>query len=42
MKKRLIEGPYILERGKKKRLAGGVIRPPARSRCVVRLPKRCK
>jgi hypothetical protein len=40
MKKKLIEGPYILERGKKKRLAGGVIRPPAmRSRCVVRLPK---
>jgi hypothetical protein len=24
MKKKLIEGPYILERGKKKRLAGGV------------------
>jgi hypothetical protein len=33
--------PYIVERGKKKRLAGGVIIPPAmRSRCVVvQLPK---
>jgi hypothetical protein len=33
--------PCILERGKKKRLAGGVISPPAmRSRCVVvQLPK---
>jgi hypothetical protein len=33
--------PYILERGKKKRLAGGVISPPTmRSRCVVvQLPK---
>jgi hypothetical protein len=30
MKKMLISiHPYILERGKKKRLAGGVIRPPA-------------
>jgi hypothetical protein len=39
----LIEGPYILERGKNKRLAGSVIRPPTRSRCFVRrLPKRCK
>jgi hypothetical protein len=36
MKKMLISiHPYILEGGKKKRLAGGVIRPPAgASRCV--------
>jgi hypothetical protein len=32
--------PYILERGKKKWLAGGVISPPAMSsRCIVQLPK---
>jgi hypothetical protein len=36
MKKMLISiHPYILERGKKKRLVGGVIRPPPpASRCV--------